>query len=164
MTKGSIDIKYSSPKDEYGGLGNMAGGMPIVINGYKIYASEHLYLCGYWSLNTDEDRQIQQYCLRQKSGVYAKRCTKAKFRRKRHQLFRQWKDLSFEDYLERKDKMLSELVDNSLKHYKALDKELFKRGKQNGLLNHARKRAKRLLPSKPFKPKHFPTSSHISKK
>lgn len=79
MTKGSIDIKYSSPKDEYGGLGNMAGGMPIVINGHKIYASEHLYLCGYWSLNTEEDRQIQQYCLRQKSGVYAKRCTKAKF-------------------------------------------------------------------------------------
>ena len=72
-------ITYSKPSDEYGALGNMAGGMPIVINGHKIYASEHLYLCGYWSLNTDLHRQAQEYCLSQKSGVYAKRCTKGKY-------------------------------------------------------------------------------------
>ena len=72
-------ITYSKPSDEYGVLGNMAGGMPIVINGRKVYASEHLYLCGYWSLNTDLHKQIQEYCLSQKSGVYAKRCTKGKY-------------------------------------------------------------------------------------
>lgn len=72
-------ITYSKPSDEYGALGNMAGGMPIAINGHKIYASEHLYLCGYWSLNTDLHRQAQEYCLSQKSGVYAKRCTKGKY-------------------------------------------------------------------------------------
>ena len=72
-------ITYSKPSDEYGALGNMAGGMPIVINGHKIYASEHLYLCGYWSLNTNIHRQAQEYCLSQKSGVYAKRCAKGKY-------------------------------------------------------------------------------------
>ena len=72
-------ITYSKPSDEYGVLGNMAGGMPIIINGRKVYASEHLYLCGYWSLDTDLHRQVQEYCLSQKSGVYAKRCTKGRY-------------------------------------------------------------------------------------
>ena len=72
-------ITYSRPSGEYGKLGNMAGGMPIVINGHKVYASEHLYLCGYWSLNTELHKQAQEYCLSQKSGVYAKRCTKGKY-------------------------------------------------------------------------------------
>lgn len=72
-------ITYSKPDDKYGKLGNMAGGMPIVINGHKIYASEHLYLCGYWSLNTELHKQAQEYCLSQKSGVYAKRCAKGKY-------------------------------------------------------------------------------------
>ena len=57
----------------------MAGGMPMMINGRKVYASEHLYLCGYWSLNTDLHRQAQEYCLSLKSGTYAKRCTKGKY-------------------------------------------------------------------------------------
>lgn len=72
-------ITYSKPSDEYGVLGNMSGGMPIIIKGHKVYASEHLYLCGYWSLNTDIHRQAQEYCLSQKSGVYAKRCAKGKY-------------------------------------------------------------------------------------
>lgn len=72
-------ITYSKPNDEFGALGNMAGGMPIVINGRKIYAAEHLYLCGYWSLNTELHKQAQEYCLSQKSGVYAKRCAKGKY-------------------------------------------------------------------------------------
>ena len=79
VTSNQRIITYSKPSDEYGALGNMAGGMPIVINGRKVYASEHLYLCGYWSLNTDLHRQAQEYCLSQKSGVYAKRCTKGKY-------------------------------------------------------------------------------------
>jgi len=72
-------ITYSRPSDEYGALGNMAGGMPIMINGHKVNASEHLYLCGYWSLDTDLHRQAQEYCLAQKSGAYAKRCTKSRY-------------------------------------------------------------------------------------
>ena len=72
-------ITYSRPGDEHGLLGNMAGKMPIVINGRKVYASEHLYLCGYWSLNTDLHKQIQEYCLSLRSGTYAKRCTKKKY-------------------------------------------------------------------------------------
>lgn len=74
-------IRYSRPSDKYGKLGNMAGGMPIMIMGHKVYASEHLYLCGYWSLNTETHRQIQEYCCKQKSGDYAKRCTKSKYKK-----------------------------------------------------------------------------------
>ena len=73
-------IRYSRPGDEYGKLGNMAGSMPIYINGHKIYAAEHVYLCGYWSLNTETHRQIQEYCCKLPSGDYAKRCTKSKYR------------------------------------------------------------------------------------
>lgn len=87
----NMNITYSSPKDPYGIFGNMAGGMPIVINGHKIYASEHLYLCGYWSCNTEEHKQIQAYCLSQKSGVYAKRCTKSKYIRQARPDFQAFK-------------------------------------------------------------------------
>ena len=73
-------ITYSKPKDKYGILGNMKGGMPLFINGHKVYASEHLYLCGYWSLNNETHKQIQEYCCSLKSGVYAKRCTKGKYK------------------------------------------------------------------------------------
>ncbi len=73
-------ITYSKPDDEYGNLGNMAGRMPLFINGHKVYASEHLYLCGYWSLNNETQKQIQEYCCSLKSGVYAKRCTKGKYK------------------------------------------------------------------------------------
>ncbi len=72
-------ITYSRPGDDHGILGNMAGSMPIEINGRKVYASEHLYLCGYWSLNTDLHKQIQEYCLSKTSGRYAKSCTKSKY-------------------------------------------------------------------------------------
>ena len=53
--------------------------MPIVINRHRVYASEHLYLCGYWSLDTEYHRRIQEYCLSKTSGVLAKRCTKSKY-------------------------------------------------------------------------------------
>lgn len=57
----------------------MAGGMPIMIKGHKVYASEHFFLCGYWSLNNERHRLIQEYCLKQNSGVWAKRYTKGKY-------------------------------------------------------------------------------------
>ena len=73
-------ITYSSPKDKYGILGNMAGGMPIYVNDVKYYAAEHLYLCGEWSNNTPEHIEVQEYIRRMPSGVYAKRCAKAKYK------------------------------------------------------------------------------------
>ena len=73
-------ITYSGPRDKYGKLGNMAGSMPIYINGVKYYASEHLYLCGEWSNNTPEHLEVQEYIRRMPSGVYAKRCSKAKYK------------------------------------------------------------------------------------
>ena len=84
-------IMYSRPSDEYGKLGNMAGGMPIYINGRKIYASEHLYLCGYWSLNTEKHRQIQEYCCKLPSGDRAKRCTKSKYKKEARSDFNDFK-------------------------------------------------------------------------
>lgn len=72
-------ITYSRPGDEYGMLGNMKGGMPLDINGHNVYASEHLYLCGYWSSNTVLHIQAQKYCLSKTSGAWAKRCTKSKY-------------------------------------------------------------------------------------
>ena len=77
-------LTYSGPKDTCrdfasGKLGNMAGGFPFNLLGHKWYATEHLYLCGEWSTNTPMDFQIQQYIRKMPSGVYAKRCSKAKY-------------------------------------------------------------------------------------
>lgn len=63
-----------------GRLGNMSGGFHFTLLNLKWYSSEHLYLCGEWSLNTDRCIEVQQYVRRMKSGTYAWRCSKAKYR------------------------------------------------------------------------------------
>ena len=63
-----------------GRLGNMSGGFHFTLLNLQWYSSEHLYLCGEWSLNTDRCIEVQQYVRRMKSGTYAWRCSKAKYR------------------------------------------------------------------------------------
>lgn len=76
---------YSSPKDicqgiEIGRLGNMAGGFHFDLLGAKWYGTEHLYLCGEWSTEGAQSLEIQEYIRKMCSGVYAKRCSKGKYK------------------------------------------------------------------------------------
>lgn len=78
-------LTYSGPKDTCQGiasgrLGNMAGGFHFNLFGVKWYGTEHLYLCGEWSLEGERSVEIQQYIRKMASGVYAKRCSKAKYK------------------------------------------------------------------------------------
>lgn len=78
-------LTYSGPKDTCHGiasgrLGNMAGGFHFNLFGVKWYGTEHLYLCGEWSLEGERSVEIQQYIRKMASGVYAKRCSKAKYK------------------------------------------------------------------------------------
>lgn len=76
---------YSGPKDTCGNiasgkLGNMAGGFHFELFGIKWYGTEHLYLCGEWSEKDDKSIEIQNFIRKMPSGVYAKRCSKAKYK------------------------------------------------------------------------------------
>ena len=78
-------LTYSGPKDTCdniasGRLGNMAGGFHFNLFGVKWYGTEHLYLCGEWSTANTKSVEIQQYIRKMASGVYAKRCSKAKYK------------------------------------------------------------------------------------
>lgn len=78
-------LTYTGPKDTCsnlpsGKLGNMAGGFPFNLFGVKWYATEHLYLCGEWSEEGEQSVEIQEYIRKMKSGVYAKRCSKGKYK------------------------------------------------------------------------------------
>ena len=78
-------LTYSGPKDTCdniasGRLGNMAGGFHFNLFGVKWYGTEHLYLCGEWSTADAKSVDIQQYIRKMASGVYAKRCSKAKYK------------------------------------------------------------------------------------
>ena len=79
-------LSYSRPSDTdpngipTGKLGNMAGRFHHKLFGVNWYATEHLYLCGEWSLEGNHCREIQEYIRRMPSGVYAKRCAKARYR------------------------------------------------------------------------------------
>lgn len=54
-------------------LGNMVGGFPFEYAGVIWKDSERLYLCGEFSFNTEEHRQVQNLILAAKSGYAAKR-------------------------------------------------------------------------------------------
>ena len=78
-------LTYSDPKDTClgfasGRLGNMAGGFHFNLFGVKWHSTEHLYLCGEWSLEGERSVEIQKYIRKMPSGVYAKRCSKAKYK------------------------------------------------------------------------------------
>lgn len=78
-------MTYSGPKDTCEGLasgklGNMAGGFHFNLFGVKWYGTEHLYLCGEWSQEGNDSVEIQEYIRKMPSGVYAKRCSKAKYK------------------------------------------------------------------------------------
>lgn len=78
-------LTYSGPKDTcegyaIGRLGNMAGGFHFNLFGVKWYGTEHLYLCGEWSTEGERSIEIQKYIRKMVSGVYAKRCSKAKYK------------------------------------------------------------------------------------
>ena len=89
-------LQYSGPTDTCEGiasgrLGNMAGGFHFELFGVKWYSTEHLYLCGEWSEEGDKSIEIQTYIRKLPSGVYAKRCSKGKYKnlvRKDFTLFR----------------------------------------------------------------------------
>lgn len=75
-------LTYSRPGDTCQGfpsgrLGNMAGGFHFNLLGVKWNSTEHLYLCGEWSLGGERSVEIQEYIRRMPSGAYAKRCSKS---------------------------------------------------------------------------------------
>ena len=78
-------LTYSRPKDAceglpVGRLGNMAGGFRFELLGVIWYGTEHLYLCGEWSLGDEKSLEVQNYIRKMPSGDYAKRCSKAKYK------------------------------------------------------------------------------------
>lgn len=88
-TRGLKLLTYGKPGDmcqidghdfPSGRLGNMSGGFHFTLLNLKWYSSEHLYLCGEWSLNTDECIEAQHYVRKMKSGTWAWRYSKAKYR------------------------------------------------------------------------------------
>lgn len=64
-----------------GRLGNMSGGFHFTLFNMDWYSSEHLYLCGEWSFNTDRCIEIQTYVRSINSGSWAWRCSKAKYKK-----------------------------------------------------------------------------------
>ena len=78
-------LTYSRPNDkcgdiESGRLGNMKGGYHFELFGVNWYGSEHLYLCGEWSTESERCVEIQRYIRKIPSGSWAKRCSKAKYK------------------------------------------------------------------------------------
>lgn len=64
-----------------GWLGNMSGGFRFTLLDKNWYASEFFYLCGEWSDNTDKCIEAQNFVLKMKSGCWAKRYSKAKYKK-----------------------------------------------------------------------------------
>lgn len=64
-----------------GRLGNMSGGFRFTLFDMLWYSSEHLYLCGEWSLDTDRCIEAQKYVRKMKSGTWAWRYSKVKYKK-----------------------------------------------------------------------------------
>jgi len=64
---------FRKVKDPFGGLSNMAGGFPLVVNGIKIRSTEALYqVCRF-----PDSTEIQKKIIRQTSPMYAKFVSKS---------------------------------------------------------------------------------------
>lgn len=57
-------------------LGNQCSGYPFQFHGHTFQTSESAYLCGQFSLNTDECKQIQNQLLYERNGYTAKKKVK----------------------------------------------------------------------------------------
>ena len=70
--KGADDEKDGIVLD----LGNQCSGYPFLLNGHTFYSSESAYLCGQFSLNTEECKRIQYQLLYERNGYTAKKKVK----------------------------------------------------------------------------------------
>lgn len=71
---------FKTASDEKDGIvldfGNQYSGYPFNFNGHTFHTSESAYLCGQFSLNTEECRQIQNQLLYERNGYTAKKKVK----------------------------------------------------------------------------------------
>lgn len=68
-------------------LSNMVSGFPFEFNGHRFTNNECMFLCGMWSEDTEEHRQIQDILMQQVSGYACKRFVEAKCSKKRRKDF-----------------------------------------------------------------------------
>ena len=68
---------YDRWKDKLIPLGNMNGGYPFELNGFKFPTSENAYICGLFSNNTPEHQAIQKVLLSETNGYLAKKKIRA---------------------------------------------------------------------------------------
>ena len=57
-------------------LGNQCSGFPFIFQGHEILTSEHLYLCGEFSENTDSHLNLQRSIMAEQNGFVIKRYIK----------------------------------------------------------------------------------------
>lgn len=67
--KGADDEKDGIVLD----LGNQCSGYPFLLNGHTFYSSESAYLCGQFSLNTEECKRVQYQLMYERNGYNAKK-------------------------------------------------------------------------------------------
>lgn len=71
---------FKTADDEKDGMlldfGNQCSGYPFIFHGHKFHSSESAYLCGQFSLNTEECKQIQNQLLYERNGYTAKKKVK----------------------------------------------------------------------------------------
>ena len=68
---------FKTGKEEKDGvvldLGNQCGGFPFLFHGHTFYSSESTYLCGQFSMNTEECKNIQYQLMYERNGYNAKK-------------------------------------------------------------------------------------------
>ena len=68
---------FKTGKEEKDGvvldLGNQCGGFPFLFHGHTFYSSESAYLCGQFSMNTEECKNIQYQLIYERNGYNAKK-------------------------------------------------------------------------------------------
>lgn len=67
--KGADDMKEGIVLD----LGNQCSGYPFLFHGHTFYSSESAYLCGQFSMNTEQCKNIQYQLMYERNGYNAKK-------------------------------------------------------------------------------------------